>query len=91
MLYRYTPSRRERSWTWTSPGAIFATVAWIVLSLLFSLYTANFGKYNETYGALGGHRRVDALALPDGVVVILGAELNREVERQAGTESHRSA
>ncbi len=90
VLYRYAPSRRERSWTWTSPGAIFATVSWIVLSLLFSLYTANFGKYNETYGALAGIVVLMLWLYLTAVVVILGAELNREVERH-GAETLPSA
>ena len=54
VLYRYAPDRERAKWSWVSPGAVFAAVVWIIGSLLFSLYTANFGRYNETYGALGG-------------------------------------
>jgi membrane protein len=86
VLYRYAPSRGEPAWSWTSPGAIFATVSWILLSLLFSLYTANFGKYNETYGALAGIVVLMLWLYLTAVIVILGAELNHEVEREIEPE-----
>ena len=54
VLYRYAPDRERAKWSWVSPGALFASVVWIIASLLFSFYAANFGQYNETYGALGG-------------------------------------
>ena len=82
VLYRYGPARDEPKWSWASPGAIFATVAWIIVSLLFSLYTANFGKYNETYGTLGAIIVVMLWLYLTAVVIILGAELNAELERQ---------
>ncbi len=82
IVYRYGPARDEPKWSWTSPGAIFATAAWIVVSLLFSLYTANFGKYNETYGTLGAIIVVMLWLYLTAVVIIVGAELNSEFERQ---------
>ncbi len=53
VLYRYGPDRSRSTWSWVSPGAIFATILWLAGSALFAFYTANFGKYNETYGSLG--------------------------------------
>jgi membrane protein len=50
VLYRFAPDRDQPKWSWVSPGALVATALWLVGSLLFSFYTANFGKYNETYG-----------------------------------------
>jgi membrane protein len=82
VVYRYGPARDEPKWAWTSPGAVFATVTWMVVSLLFSLYTANFGKYNETYGTLGAFIVVMLWLYLTAVVIILGAELNAELERQ---------
>jgi len=82
VLYRYAPDRQNSKWSWVSPGAVFAAVVWIVGSLLFSLYTANFGKYNETYGALAGFVVLILWLLLTALVVILGAELNCELERQ---------
>ena len=82
VLYRYAPDRERAKWSWVSPGALFASVAWIIASLLFSFYTANFGQYNETYGALGGVVVVILWLFISALVVILGAEINCELERQ---------
>ena len=53
VLYRYGPSRRRPKWRWITVGSVFAAVAWLAVSLLFSWYLANFANYNATYGALG--------------------------------------
>ena len=82
VLYRYGPDRREPKWSWASPGAVLAAVGWLLGSLLFSVYAANFGKYNETYGTLGAVVVVLLWLLLTALVVILGAELNCELERQ---------
>lgn len=52
-LYRFGPSRDDAQWNWVSPGAIFASVTWLLGSVLFSWYVASFEDYNKTYGALG--------------------------------------
>jgi membrane protein len=87
VLYRYGPARDEPKWAWASPGAIFATVAWLIVSLAFSLYTANFGRYNETYGTLGAVVVTMLWLYLTAVVVILGAELNAEMERQTARDT----
>ncbi len=87
VLYRYAPDRDEPKWSWVSPGAIVATVLWLVGSLLFSLYTANFGKYNQTYGSLGAVVVVMLWLFLTAFVVIAGAELNAEMERQTKADS----
>jgi membrane protein len=51
-IYRYGPSRREARWQWLSVGSIAAAVGWLISSVLFSWYIANFGAYNATYGSL---------------------------------------
>ncbi len=87
LLYRFGPDRDQPKWSWATPGAVFAAVGWIVLSLLFSIYTANFGRYNETYGALGAIVVVILWLLLSAVVVIFGAEINCELERQTVRDS----
>jgi membrane protein len=87
VLYRYAPDREQAKWTWVSPGAIFAGVLWIIASLLFSIYAANFGTYNETYGALGGIVVVMLWLLLTALAIILGAELNSELERQTARDT----
>ncbi|MEY2583844.1 MAG: rane protein, partial [Ilumatobacteraceae bacterium] len=87
IVYRYGPDRDDARWEWVSVGAVVASVLWLIGSVLFSVYTANFAKYNETYGSLGA---VVVLLLwldLTALVVILGAEINCEIERQTAKDS----
>lgn len=89
VLYRYGPSRRAPQWSWASVGAVVATALWLGGSALFSWYVGQFGSYNETYGSLAG---VVILLLWFWLtvwVVLLGGELNAELERQTGEGSTR--
>ena len=52
-IYRYGPSRTEARWQWLSVGSAAAAIGWMLSSVLFSWYIANFGAYNATYGSLG--------------------------------------
>jgi len=83
VLYHYGPDRDEAKWRWASPGAIVAGTLWLVGSLLFSLYTANFAKYNETYGSLGAVVVLMLWLFLTSLSVIVGAEVNAEMERPA--------
>ena len=87
VLYRYAPDRDEPRWRWVSPGALVAAVLWIVASIVFSIYTANFGKYNETYGSLGAVVVLLLWLFLTALVVILGAEINSELERQTAEDT----
>jgi membrane protein len=82
VIFRYGPSRREPRWRWVSWGAFVATVLWIIGSLLFSFYVAKFGNYNETYGAVGAIVILLMWFLLSAYAVLIGAELNAEMERQ---------
>jgi membrane protein len=82
VLYRWAPARENPRWRWTSPGAIAAALLWLLGSIAFSVYTANFGKYNETYGSLGAVVVVMLWLMISAYAVVLGAELNAELERQ---------
>ena len=81
-LYRFGPSRDEAQWKWVSPGAIFASIAWLVGSLLFSWYVANFEDYNKTYGTIGAVIGLLSWMWLSATIVLVGAELNSETERQ---------
>lgn len=82
VLYRFAPSRNEPQWRWVSPGAILATLLWIVGSVAFSFYVARFGGYDKTYGSLGAIVVFLLWLYLSAFVVLIGAELNSEMERQ---------
>jgi membrane protein len=84
VVYRYGPSRHAPKWRWVTWGSAFASIAWVALSVLFSWYVANFGNYNKTYGSLGAAVGFMTWIWLSVAIVLLGAELNRETEAQAG-------
>jgi membrane protein len=87
VLYRYGPSRRWAKWRWISVGSVFAALAWLVVSALFSWYLGNFANYNATYGALGAVVGLMMWMWLSTIVVLVGAELNSEVEHQTARDS----
>ena len=82
VVYRLAPDRDDAKWRWVTPGALLATCIWLLGSVLLSVYSANIGKFNETYGSLGVVVVLMIWLLIAGIAVILGAELNAELERQ---------
>jgi membrane protein len=91
LLYRYGPDRDEPSWSWLSPGAVLATAMWLVASALFAIYTSRFGSYNETYGSLGAVVVVMLWLYLSALSVLLGAELNCELERHTKRDTTKEA
>jgi membrane protein len=87
VAYRYGPSREEPRWRWVTPGGLAAAVLWVVASLLFNWYAANFGSYNETYGSLGAAIVFMTWIWISTAVVLLGGELNAELEHQTAADS----
>jgi membrane protein len=87
VLYRYAPDRDAPSWRWVTPGAVVATVLWLVGSIAFSIYVGNFGSYNETYGSLGAVVVLLLWLLLTAYAIVLGAELDGEAERQTVKDS----
>ncbi|EBA11170.1 YihY/virulence factor BrkB family protein [Roseobacter sp. CCS2] len=82
VLYRYGPSRDAAEMQWATPGAIAACFLWLLGSAGFAFYVANFGSYNESFGALGGVVILLMWLWISAYVIILGAELNAEMEAQ---------
>jgi membrane protein len=91
ILYYASPNAKLPAIQWVSPGAILAVVVWIVASVLFALYVANFGSYNKTYGALGGVVSFLVWLWITNIAVLLGAEINAEVERSRELEAGQPA
>lgn len=87
VVYRFGPSRERAKWRWVSPGALVATVGWLIVSIGFSLYVANFDNYNETYGALGAVAILLMWFFLSAYVILVGAELNAEAEHQTRQDS----
>ena len=80
-LYYAAPNVKHPKFQWVSPGSVVAVVLWVLASLAFALYVANFGSYNKTYGALGGVIIFLTWLWISNVAVLFGAELNAEAER----------
>jgi membrane protein len=87
LLYRYGPHRRAARWQWVSVGSVFAAVTWIGASFLFSWYLTSFANYNATYGSLGAVVGLMIWLWFSTIVVLLGAELNAEIEHQTARDS----
>lgn len=83
LLYRLGPCRPEADWRWITPGSVIASLAWLGMSELFSWYVANFGHYDRTYGSLGAIVGFLTWVWMSLMVLLFGAELNREIEKQA--------
>jgi membrane protein len=86
-VYRYGPHRRAARWQWVSVGSVFAAVTWIGASFLFSSYLTSFANYNATYGSLGAVVGLMIWLWISTIVVLLGAELNAEIEHQTARDS----
>lgn len=86
-LYRYGPDRDQARWTRLTPGSLFAALTWIVLTLGFGFYVANFGDYNATYGSLGAVVVLLTWLYLSAYVLLLGAELNAECEHQTASDT----
>jgi membrane protein len=87
LVYRYGPSRHEPRWRWVSWGGAFAAVAWLAASALFAWYAANFGSFNRTYGSLGAVIGFMTWMWVSIIVILVGATINAEAERQTIRES----
>ncbi|MFI5956365.1 YihY/virulence factor BrkB family protein [Cryptosporangium sp. NPDC051539] len=81
ILYWASPNAKTGGFRWVSPGGLFAVVLWIVVSVVFALYLANFANYNKTYGTLGGVIAFLVWMWISNLAILLGAELDAELER----------
>jgi membrane protein len=87
VVYRLAPDRANPRWRWVSWGAVVALVLWLLGSFGFSYYVDNFGKYNQTYGALASVIILLLWLFLSSFVVLLGAELDAEIERQTARDT----
>lgn len=86
-LYRFAPCRAHAKWTWISPGSIFTSIMWLLLTLAFSVYVSKVANYAATYGSLAAVAGLLTWMYLSAYAFVMGAELNREVEHQTAMDS----
>lgn len=86
-LYRYGPSRTDARWRWVTWGSAIAAVLWVAASMLFSWYVTSFDSYNRIYGSLGAAVGFMTWTWLSVVVVLIGAEINSEMEHQTARDT----
>lgn len=86
-LYRFAPAREEARWVWITPGSILAAAIWLLLTVLFGFYLTNLTNFSATYGSLGALAALQTWLYLSAYVVIMGAELNSEIEHQTARDS----
>ena len=79
LIFYFGPDA-DQDWVWITPGAVAATILWLLVSLLFKLYIANFTDYEGSYGTVGGVIVVLLWFYISGIAILAGAELNAEIE-----------
>jgi membrane protein len=87
LLYWAAPNVKHPKFRWVTPGGVLAVIGWVIASLAFALYVANFGSYNKTYGALAGPIVFLVWLWISNIMVLLGAEFNAELQRGRAIEA----
>ena len=91
VLYYATPNVKQPRFRWISVGAAIAILTWVLASVVFGFYVANFGSYNTTYGSLAGVIVFLLWLWITNLALLFGAEVDSELERsrqlQAGIEA----
>jgi membrane protein len=86
VLYWAAPNVKQPGFKWLSPGSVLAVIGWVLASVAFAFYVANFGSYNKTYGALAGPIVFLVWLWISNIMILLGAEFNAELERGRAIE-----
>ena len=86
-LYRFGPSRENAKWEWITPGSVLAAVTWLLLTVAFGFYLANFADYKASYGSLGAVVALLTWMYLSAYAFVVGAELNSEIEHQTAKDS----
>lgn len=87
LLYRYGPNRKAARIRWLSLGAVIAVVFWVILSVAFSYYVANFSNYNQVYGSIGAVIALLIWLWISSFLVLFGAALNAQIEMYTKRDS----
>ncbi len=79
-VVNYFAPDAEQDWEWVTPGAVLATVLWLLASIGFRIYVTNFANYNESYGTIGGVIVLMLWFYVSALAMLMGAEMNAEIE-----------
>jgi membrane protein len=90
LVYYFAPAAKQQ-WQWVTPGSVFALVVWLAASLGLRFYVRHFGNYNATYGSIGGVILLVLWLYVSSLVLLLGAEINSEIEEAAAKRGHPEA
>jgi membrane protein len=86
-LYRFGPAREDAKWQWITPGSLFASITWMILTLAFGFYVTHVSNYQASYGSLGAVVALLTWMYLSAYALIIGAELNSEIEHQTAKDS----
>ena len=86
-LYRFGPSREDAKWKWLTPGSIFASLVWLLLTVVFSFYVTHLTNYQVSYGSLAAVVALLTWMYLSAYTFLIGAELNSEIEHQTAKDS----
>jgi len=87
LVYYLAPNKEHRSWKWITAGSVVGGLLWLLLSALFALYVTYAGNYTKTYGTLASGVILLLWLNYSAFALLFGAELNAELDRQAGTRA----
>jgi membrane protein len=79
VIYHFGPNIRQR-WRFVTPGSVFTVGVWLLLGVAFRIYVDHFGRYGEMYGAVGGVIVLLFFFYLDALVLLVGAEINSEID-----------
>lgn len=89
-VYYLGPNVEHPSWKWITPGSLVATAIWLIGSGGFALYVAMFGSYNKVWGSFAAVVVMLTWLWLSSLALLLGAEINAELEREAEEEASRT-
>jgi membrane protein len=90
-LVYYLAPAVEQTWRWVTPGSVVALVLWLAMSYGLRVYVTHFGNYNATYGSIGGVILLMLWLYLTGIALLLGAEVNAEIEHAAARRGEPTA
>lgn len=90
-IYYFAPDVRNQKWIWITPGSVLGVILWLLVSFSFRVYLHFFDSYSRTYGALGAVIVLMLWLYLTGAAILIGGEVNAEIEHAAAKEGARGA